>query len=434
MPMSPDFERRLLPILPEILQAFPTPLIILDELGMRQTGARLKAAFGRTETQNHYAMQQFFAVKAQPIPWVLRLMIAMGFGHDCSSIGDLILSSAAGGSPDRTMFTSNNTSVEEFEFAMRQGSLLNLDDLSFVSRVPIPFPRRICFRDNPGSAREGGTIIGRLDKCKYGVPSPTLIEAYRQARERGAQEFGIHAMLYSNQPDYSYFVQTVEMLLLRSEQLQAKLGIQIGFMNIGGGFGIPYKPGDPSFDLEALAAAAKRLLDEFRQAHGYAPALWMESGRFMTGPHGVLVVKCINVMHKWLDFVGVDGACTATIKRPAMYHAEGGGYHHISVVNGHGRPKKLYGGVVGPVCEDCDRFGWDRELPEVKEGDILLVYDTGAHCRPMADNYNNHCRPATVVVREDNNVELIQRAETYDDMFATYQFEFKKISPKAIVA
>ncbi len=420
MPMSADFERRLYPVLEDVAAHFGTPFHIYDETGIRRTGESLKQAFAAID-----GFREFFAVKALPNPRILAIMRDMGFGFDCSSTPELVLSRRVGARPEDIMFTSNNTAREEFKAAADDGGcILNLDDITLVPKVP-RFPELICFRYNPGPKRTGNAIIGNPVEAKYGVSHDQIIDAYRCAIERGAKRFGIHTMLVSNERDCRYMVQTVQMLLELTEWIGGTLGIRFEFMNMGGGLGIPYRPEDSPLDIATLASEVTRLCQGFKEKNGYAPKLYMESGRFMTGPHGALVVTAINRKDTYRTYIGVD-ACMSALMRPALY----GAYHHITV------PRKLNQkpsgpvDVVGSLCENNDKFAIQRELPAIAEGDILVIHDTGAHGHAMGFNYNSKLRPKELLLRSDGSVELIRRAETVEDHFATLGFTPDRLKPR----
>jgi diaminopimelate decarboxylase len=350
MPMSPSYRERLFPILPVIAARFGTPFHIYDETGIRETGHRLKNAFEQVE-----GFKEYFAVKALPNPRILQIMRDMGFGFDCSSVAELKLARQVGGRGEELMFTSNNTSAADFEAAQAEGGcLLNLDDISLVAKVP-RMPATICFRYNPGPRRGGNSIIGNPVESKYGVAHHQLLDAYKAAMERGARRFGLHTMLASNELNQSYMVQTIQMLMDVARWVTSTLNIRFDFFNMGGGLGIPYRPEDPVFDLEAMAAAVTALWRDFRDSQGYAPRLYMESGRYMTGPHGVLVVKAINRKEIYRTYIGVDASMSA-LMRPAMY----GAYHHIEVLGKSADTRTIAVDVVGSLCENNDKFAVQR--------------------------------------------------------------------------
>ena len=412
MPMSQSFKDRLFPILPQLTEHYGTPFHVYDEAGIRATADRLNRAFAGIP-----GFREYYAVKALPNIHIQQLMFDLGFGFDCSSIPELITSRQVGARGEDIIFTSNNTSQEEYLFAEADGGcILNLDDISFIPKVP-NFPELICFRYNPGPRRTGNIIIGNPVEAKYGVAHEQLVDAYRQAQERGASRFGLHTMVASNERDYTYMVETARMLLELTALLKSELGIELEFVNIGGGLGIPYRPEQEGLNLEAMAAEITDLFSTFRQSNGFAPKMLMESGRFITGPHGALVTTAINAKETYRHYVGVD-ACMSALMRPALYDA----YHHIDVLGKEDLPKSEVYDVVGSLCENNDKFAVQRELPPIVDGDLLVIHDTGAHGHAMGFQYNGRLRPKELLLRTDGTVALIRRAETVEDYFTTYNF------------
>ncbi len=416
MPISKDFQQRLSGSLPSIVDHYGTPFHLYDEKGIRKTGEALKKAFADFD-----GFREYFAVKALPNPEIMRIMRSMDFGFDCSSVAELQLSRQVGARSEEIMFTSNNTSRLEFEMAEAAGgSILNLDDISLIEKLP-RMPELICFRYNPGGRRTGNEIIGNPIESKYGVSHNQLLDAYRRAQAQGARRFGLHTMLASNELDYNYMVETARMLLDVIEWLSEALSITFEFINIGGGMGIPYRPDQQPLDIQSMAQEIGTAFDQFKGRHGYVPRLYMESGRFITGPHGVLVTRAINRKEIYRTYVGVD-ACMSALMRPGMY----GAYHHIDVLGKESTEETV--DVVGSLCENNDKFAIQRTLPEIEDGDILYIHDTGAHGHAMGFNYNGKVRPRELLLRMDGTVELIRREETLDDYFATLQFEPDKLS------
>ncbi|MFV0439495.1 MAG: diaminopimelate decarboxylase [Desulfopila sp.] len=419
MPLSQGCKDRLFPVLPKIIEHYGTPFHIYDETGIRETGAMVRQAFAGVDS-----FKEYYAVKALPNPTILQLMRDMGFGFDCSSIAELILSRGVGGRGDDIIFTSNNTNSEEFLTAEKDGGcILNLDDISLIAKVP-HMPQRICFRYNPGERRTGNDIIGKPTEAKYGVSHDQIVEAYRQAKARGAQQFGLHTMLASNELNFTYMVQTAAMLLELVKEISRQLDIDFEFINIGGGLGIPYHPDQKPLDLLAMGREISALFAAFKEQNGYMPALYMESGRYMTGPHGALVVKAINRKDIYRTYIGVD-ACMSSLMRPALY----GAYHHIDVLGKEAVEPGPAVDVVGSLCENNDKFAIQRNLPPVVDGDILIIHDSGAHGQAMGFNYNGKLRPKELLFKEDGTVELIRRAETVDDYFATLDFSQDVFKP-----
>lgn len=418
MPMSQAFKDRLYPHLPTIVSHYGTPFHIYDEAGIRETGRRLQAAFADIPV-----FREYYAVKALPNPSILAIMQDMGFGFDCSSITELMLARQLGAAPEDIMFTSNNTSAEDFAAAGSEGGcILNLDDINLINKVP-EMPELICFRYNPGRRRTGNDIIGKPEEAKYGVSHDQIVEAYRQAQAKGATRFGLHTMLASNELHYSYMVQTAAMLLELVEMIGTELGIRFEFINIGGGLGIPYLPEHDPLNIEAMGEEITALFVDFQDRHGYCPALMMESGRYMTGPHGALVVRAINRKDIYRTYIGVD-ACMSALMRPALY----GAYHHIEVLGKDGKTDTEVVDVVGSLCENNDKFAVQRPLPKIVDDDILIIQDSGAHGHAMGFNYNGKMRPQELLLTQDGPVRLIRREEKPEDYFATLRFEEKVLA------
>ncbi|TYT76234.1 diaminopimelate decarboxylase [Desulfobotulus mexicanus] len=419
MPMSGEFKDRLFPRLPEIAAHFGTPFHIYDEKGILETGAKLKKHFSGIP-----GFREYYAVKALPNPSILKLMQSMGFGFDCSSRAELTLARKIGAGQQDILFTSNNTSQEDFDMALENGGcILNLDDISLIPKVPV-MPETICFRYNPGPRRTGNAIIGNPVEAKYGITHEQVIPAYRAAMERGATRFGMHTMVVSNERNYTYMVETARMLLTLAADTEDALGIRFDFLNIGGGLGIPYRPEDSPLDLEAMGKEVTALFKDFEEKRGYMPALFMESGRFMTGPHGVLVTRAINHKETYRSYVGVD-ACMSSLMRPGMYDA----YHHIDVLGKDSSPTDQPVDVVGALCENNDKFAVQRPLPPVEEGDLLVIHDTGAHGHAMGFNYNGQLRPQELLFHEDGGISRIRRGETIEDLFTTLTFQESRLNP-----
>jgi diaminopimelate decarboxylase len=417
--MSQAFENRLLPVLDEITDYYGTPFHIYDETGIRQTGKDFIAAFSRLN-----GFREYFAVKALPNPRILQIMQDLGFGFDCSSIAELILSRQIGARGEEIMFTSNNTTAEEFEAADADGGcILNLDDISLIPKVPL-MPETISFRYNPGPGRSGNSIIGDPVESKYGVADSQIIDAYKAAMGRGARRFGLHTMLVSNELNAQYMVQTTAMLLEIAARVSKALDTCIEFINIGGGLGIPYKPGQKALDIFIMAAKIADLFAAFKTQNGYEPEFYIESGRYMTGPHGVLVTTVINQKDTYRKYIGVD-ASMAALMRPAIY----GAYHHLTVIGNQPTQHFEKVDVVGSLCENNDKFAIQRLLPEIQIGDLLLIHDTGAHGHAMGFNYNGRLRPKELLLRSNGSVELIRREETIADYFAALNFAPRVLQP-----
>jgi diaminopimelate decarboxylase len=399
----------------DITTHHPTPFHIYDEQGIRKTVQSFINAFQWAPTFTNY-----YAVKALPNPAILSIVKEEGMGADCSSLAELLLAERAGFTGEQIMFTSNDTATNEFQKAVELGAIINLDDIShisFLEQAVGQLPEIICFRFNPGPERAGNEIIGTPAEAKYGLTQEQLFAAYKTCQAKGVTRFGLHTMLASNELDPSYFIETARMLFELAVELRTKLGITLEFINLGGGFGIPYVPEQETLDITAVATGIQSLYASILQPHKLAPKLYMECGRFVTGPHGYLVSTVLHLKDTYRDYVGLD-ASMANLMRPGMY----GAYHHISVLGKETAPVTHLYDVTGSLCENNDKFAIQRPLPKIDVGDIVVIHDTGAHGHSMGFNYNGKLRSAELLLEQDKNVRLIRRAETLDDYFATLQF------------
>ncbi len=391
---------------------------ILDETGIRGTISEMKKLLFTA-----YKGKNFFAVKASPNLWVLKLMLKMGFGLDCASPTELVRALKVGARPMDIMLTSNNTSVELLELALHVGCILNLDDISFLKKIS-RVPELICFRYNPGELRTTGSneIIGNPPDQKYGIRDDQIIEAYKRAIDLGAKKFGIHVMYCSNQRDYKNLVGTAKMQLNVVRKVQDKLGIQFEFINMGGGLGIRYHYGQPPLNIWLMAQSINDALYDFEKENGYVPNFFTESGRYVMGPHGVLAGKCINVMEKYRKFIGVDFCDAADILRAVIYKDS---HHEIKVVGKEEMVEEV--DIVGSLCENF-KLAKNRLMPAIVEGDILVVQDTGAHGKAMTSNYNGWGASQVLAFHPDNSITRVERAQTIEDLMRTdAECDFKKI-------
>ena len=401
----------------EKIQTYPTPYHIYDEKAIRENARRFYKAFSGVKDFKNY-----FAVKALPNPYIVKILKEEGMGTDCSSLPELIISEKIGLKGEEIMFTSNDTPPAEFKKAKELGAIINLDDITHIPFLEeaAGIPELICFRYNPGSMREhkGNVIIGNPAQAKYGMTKEQLFEGYRIMKEKGVKRFGLHTMVVSNELNFDALVETAQMLFDLVVEIKEKLGIRIEFINLGGGIGIPYKPEDKAIDLEALSASIKKLYDEkITGTEMDSLRIVFECGRLITGPYGYLVTRIIHEKHIYKDYLGLD-ACMANLMRPALY----GAYHHETIMGKENASLDHTYDVVGSLCENNDKFAIDRKLPKAQVGDILVIHDTGGHGHAMGFNYNGKLRSAELLLKEDGSVEEIRRAETIDDYFATLDF------------
>jgi len=399
----------------KIIEKYPTPFHIYDEKGIVENARKLKKAFSWVPG----GFKNYFAVKALPNPYIIKLLKDEGMGADCSSLPELLLAQKAGIVAEDIMFTSNDTPSSEFQAAKEFGAIINLDDISHIEFLEksAGMPKLICFRYNPGPLKSGNDFIGNPEDAKYGFTKEQLFKGYRDAKRLGATRFGLHTMVASNELNGDYFIETAKLLFDLVIELKEKENIEIEFVNLGGGIGIPYKPEDKAVDVEAIS---KGIEAEFKKS--IIPAglqnlrIVMECGRMVTGPFGYLVTKVLHKKETYKKFVGLD-SCMTNLMRPALY----GAYHHISVL-GKEKSEVEKCDVTGSLCENNDKFAIDRELPKMERDDIIVIHDTGAHGHAMGFNYNGKLRSAELLLHSNGSVSQIRRAETVEDYFATLDF------------
>lgn len=404
--------------LAEVAEKFPTPFYIYDEKAIRDNMRYFKNAFSIFPE-----FREYFAVKALPNPYILKILESEGCGADCSSLPELILSEKSGIGGERVMFTSNDTPAEEFVYAYERGNIINLDDISHIDFLKKALggklPDTICFRYNPGPLKQGGNaIIGKPEEAKYGLTREQMIEAYRICRDEGVKHFGLHTMVASNELNPEFFVDTAHIVFDLAVEVKEKTGVRIEFVDLGGGIGIPYKEEQKKVDLEYVAKKIRTLYDSVVVPAGLDPLdICFECGRPITGPYGWLVTTAIHEKKIYRDYIGCD-ASMADLMRPGMY----GAYHTVTVSGKENSPKDHVYDVTGSLCENCDKFAVQRSLPEIECGDLVIIHDAGAHGRAMGFNYNGKLRCGELLLRTDGSVVQIRRKETIDDYFATLDF------------
>ncbi|MFW5959638.1 MAG: diaminopimelate decarboxylase [Chitinivibrionales bacterium] len=393
-----------------ITEEYSTPFHIYDEKGILEHAASLNSAFSRFQ-----GFREFFAVKACPNPFIMKVLKSQGFGVDCSSLTELMLAQECGFSGEDIMFSSNDTPEDEFLKARELGAVINLDDITHIETLEnsAGLPDLISFRYNPGSLKKGNEIIGKPEEAKYGLTHEQIIEAYGICKAKGVKRFGVHTMVASNELNPEYFVETADILFSLIKELNQRHGISIEFANIGGGIGIPYKPEEKGVDYNTVAQGiGDRYKKHFRE--GDPVKLFMECGRVITGPYGYLVSRVRHIKNTYKRFAGLD-ACMADLMRPGMY----GAYHHITVPGKDELPITEVYDITGSLCENIDKFAVDRRLPELEKGDIIVIHDTGAHGYAMGFNYNGKLRSKELLLRSDRSVMEIRREERPEDYFAT---------------
>lgn len=401
--------------LTNLVKDYPTPFIIYDEKAIRENLKNFTKAFSIfPKFREHYA------VKASPNPYLLKILASEGCGADCSSLPELMLSEMSGIKGDHVIFTSNETPAQEFQLAYKQGNIINLDDITHIDflkkALDGKFPETICFRYNPGADKQGcNGIIGKPEEAKYGLTRSQIFDAYKQCKALGCKHFGLHTMVASNELNPNFFVDTAKLVFELAVEIKEKCDVNIEFVDLGGGIGIPYKPGDKPVDYDYVAKGIRSEYDRVIVPAGLDPlAIYWECGRPITGPYGWLVSTAIHEKHIYRDYIGLD-SCMADFMRPGVY----GSYHEITVSGKENAPKDHIYDIVGSLCENSDKFAVQRQLPEIEKGDFVILHDAGAHGRAMGFNYNSKLRCGEILMREDGTFKEIRRRETIDDLFAT---------------
>ncbi len=392
-------------------ESCPTPFYVYDEEGIVNCVKALYDAFSWNK-----GYKEYFAVKATPTPGILRVLRDLGCGTDCASIPELVMSDRCGMSGHSIMFSSNETRIDEYQEAVKLGAIINLDDVTQIEQLERAgeIPDTICCRYNPGSFENTNGIMGHAYDSKFGMTYEQLKEAYTKLKAKGVKHFGIHSMVASCSLDNNYYPSLARELFNIAVKFRDELGIEISFVDLSGGIGIPYKPGDPVIDIAKVGEGVHKAYTEVVEAHGMEISIFTEMGRYITGPYGYLVTKVIGEKHIYKDYVGVD-ATACNLMRPAIY----GSYHHIRVLGKEEAPNEIKVDVVGSLCENNDKFAVDRELPKVEYGDLIVIEDAGAHGHSMGYNYNGKLRSAELLMHKDNSVTCIRRAQTMEDYFAT---------------
>lgn len=400
----------------KLAETYPTPFHIYDEKGIRNTVRSINKAFAWNK-----GFKEYFAVKATPLPGILKIMKEEGCGTDCSSYPELLLSDVCGFKGHDIMFSSNDTPVKDMQEAYKLGAIINLDDftmIDFLEQVAA-IPETICCRFNPGGVFAlGNDIMDNPGDSKYGMTRDQLRGAFEILKAKGVKHFGIHAFLASNTVTNGYYPELARQLFQLAVDMKKETGVAVDFINLSGGVGIPYRPEQTPNDIAAIGEGVRKVYEEVLTPAGMGNvALFTEMGRFVTGPYGGLVTKVLHFKHIYKEYVGVD-ACAANLMRPAMY----GAYHHITVLGKENEPCDHTYDVTGGLCENNDKFAIDRKLPKIDKGDYLFIHDTGAHGSAMGYNYNAKLWCAELLLKEDGSVELLRRAETEKDYFATLDF------------
>ncbi|MEI3093629.1 MAG: diaminopimelate decarboxylase [Oscillospiraceae bacterium] len=400
----------------EIREQIPTPFHVYDEAGIRANARALKAAFSWNP-----GFKEFFAVKATPNPFLLKILHEEGCGCDCATYTELLLSEAVGITGHDVVFSSNVTPELDMRKARDMGVYINLDDATYVDFLASmgPVPETVCLRYNPGGSFSlGNTIMDMPRDAKYGMTEDQMAGAITRLMKLGTKHFGVHAFLASNTTTNEYYPALAGQLFRLAVRLRNATGAHISFIDLSGGVGVDYRPEQPRCDIGVIGEGVRVKYEEILTPNDMGDvAIFTELGRFMLAPYGHLISTVIHEKHIYREYVGLD-ACAANLMRPAMY----GAYHHITVLGKEDAILDHVYDVTGGLCENNDKFAIERSLPEIQIGDIVAIHDTGAHGFSMGYNYNGKLRSAEVLLKEDGSFQLIRRAETPEDYFATFDF------------
>ena len=405
----------------EITAQIPTPFHIYDEAGIRANARALKKAFSWNK-----GFREFFAVKATPNPYIIKILSEEGCGCDCATYTELLLAEAVGITGHDVMFSSNVTPQKDMQKAREMGVYINLDDATHVDFLAAlgPVPETVCLRYNPGGSFSlGNTIMDMPRDAKYGMTEDQMAGAINRLLKLGTKHFGIHAFLASNTTTNEYYPELASQLFRLAVRLRNATGADFRFINLSGGIGVDYRPEQPCCNIQTIGDGVRARYEQIMTPAGMGDvAIFTELGRFMLAPYGHLVSTVLHQKHIYREYVGLD-ACAADLMRPAMY----GAYHHITVLGKEDAILDHVYDVIGGLCENNDKFAIERSLPQINVGDIVVIHDTGAHGYSMGYNYNGKLRSAEVLLKEDGSFQLIRRAETPMDYFATLdmtEFQF----------
>ena len=400
----------------EIREQIPTPFYVYDEAGIRANARLLKAAFSWNP-----GFREYFAVKATPNPFLLKILHEEGCGCDCATYTELLLSEAVGITGHDVIFSSNDTPALDMRKARDMGVYINLDDATYVDFLASmgPVPETVCLRYNPGGSFSlGNTIMDMPRDAKYGMTEDQMAGAITRLMKLGTKHFGVHAFLASNTTTNEYYPALAGQLFRLAVRLRNATGAHISFIDLSGGIGVDYRPEQPRCDIGVIGEGVRVKYEEILTPNDMGDvAIFTELGRFMLAPYGHLISTVIHEKHIYREYVGLD-ACAANLMRPAMY----GAYHHITVLGKEDAILDHVYDVTGGLCENNDKFAIEWSLPEIQIGDIVAIHDTGAHGFSMGYNYNGKLRSAEVLLKEDGSFQLIRRAETPEDYFATFDF------------
>ena len=394
----------------DIAAKFGTPTYVYDEQKIRKNYRRAFNAFAK-----HYPdFKMFYAVKSCNNPAIVNILRQDGAGVDAASVNEILLAKHVGLGGEDVMFSGNFLSDDDIRQGLESGVIFNLDDISLLPRL-LKFgkPEILSFRVNPGYGKSnvGEFVTNAGPNAKFGIHPDKVMEAYKLAKEAGIKRFGAHMMTGSCITDAEYFPFVTGLLMDIIGKTGKELKIDFEFIDLGGGLGIPYKPGEPALDLEKAAELTAKMFRSKVAEYGLKPPqLKMEPARYFVGNAGYLIGRVHSIKESYKKIAGTDIGMN-TLARPAMY----GSYHHIYVDGKEQEPRAAIG-LCGQLCENTDFWVKERELPaSIAEGDLVVVENAGAYGFGMSYQYNGRLRPAEVLVNGEE-ATLIRTREDFDDM------------------
>lgn len=393
----------------KIAERFGTPVYVTSEQRIRDNYRRLKAALGK-----HYPKSGiFYACKANTGLSVLKILRQEGAGIDAVSAGDVFLAKKAGFSGGQILYTGTSVSREELDYVAKSGATVNLDSLSVINWLPNG--TRVSFRINPevGAGHHDHCITAGKE-TKFGIWEEATVDAYKLAKKRGLEPVGIHMHIGSGIMDPSPFAAAVKKFMQIAGRVKREAGVDFEFIDIGGGVGIPYRPGEAPVDLDRFFGVVIGAFRKGLEDNGLGnPFLRIEPGRFLVADSTILLTRVTGVKQTpFKRFVGVDAGFNVLV-RPAMY----GSYHDIVPVKGPSSERTEIVTIAGPLCESGDVLAKDRKLPPVGEGEVLAVMDAGAYGFSMSSRYNSRPLCAEVLVG-GGRMQVVREAEAMEDIVA----------------
>lgn len=399
-----------------LAEQYGTPLYVISESRIREQYRKisntLKALYNNSRV--------YYSAKANTNISVLKILESEGSFLDVVSAGEAYTAKKAGFSNDRLLFTGTNISNDELQCLLNEDIPLNVDSLSLLRRIlEFTTPNFISFRINPEiGAGHHSHVVTAGQKSKFGLWEQDIIAAYKQALASGVEKFGMQMHIGAGNLNAQPFLLALERMLVLAQKVRQEVGIQFSLFDIGGGYGVPYRPNEKEIDVEhffrELLSLFKTRISDFDLGH---PIFCIEPGRYIVADSTVLLTR-VNTLKTtpYKQYVGVDAGFN-TLIRPILY----GSYHHILVANKLNALENTLYDIAGPICESGDLLATERLLPEIEEGDLLTVMHAGAYGFSMSSSYNSRPRSAEVLVREGKST-LVRERETFDDILMKQNF------------